>query len=199
MPPRNTAARLPSPLNIARRGLLNEAQASGSDLGVGLSSAQCAYLLLRIAQDLGLRHRLPTSGPDEIVDFFAAADPATLAVEGVDAHAVEVLFAALLDLVPDADTYFHCLAALQKRRLKYTRILQYQPIPTIMQVGPRGLLQYGGLSDTALSTLLFWRKWFFDIDNRAGQETGYIFEPIVVRCIGGAPASSKTSPVRPAA
>ncbi|TAE21581.1 MAG: ApaLI family restriction endonuclease [Cytophagales bacterium] len=106
------------------------------------------------------------------------------------------LFESILAVEPDVDTYFECLAALYKRRLKYAKILQYQPIPTMSQVGPRGLLQYGVLSDKALVTLLFWRKWFFDIDNRAGQETGYIFEPIVARCIGGQSISASKSPVR---
>lgn len=197
MPPRKSRVSYPtSPLNALRRGLLNGAQASGTDLGIGLSTAQCAYLLLRIAEDLGQRNQLPNRGPDTIPDFFTTEDPAALAVPGYDDFQVEELFAALLLLIPDADTYFHCLADLQKRRLKYSRILQYQPIPTMMQVGPRGLLQYGSMHNTALGALLFWRKWFFDIDNRAGQETGYVFEPIVVRCINGTPASSKNSPVR---
>ena len=48
----------------------------------------------------------------------------------------------------------------------------------------------------SLAALLFWRKWFFDIDNRAGQETGYLFEPIIANAIGGAPFGSKTSPIK---
>ncbi|WP_276981777.1 hypothetical protein [Ferrimicrobium acidiphilum] len=98
--------------------------------------------------------------------------------------------------VPDADTYFSCLAALHKGRLKYERILSTQAIPTIDQVGPRGLLLYGMVETPALAALLLWRKWIFDIDNRAGQETGYVFEPILAGAIGGAPATASTSPVR---
>ncbi len=71
-----------------------------------------------------------------------------------------------------------------------------QPISTLEQVGPRGLLQYGKLSGKALSAFLFWRKWFYDIDNRAGQETGYLFEPIIAYAIGGTPAPAKRSPVK---
>jgi hypothetical protein len=36
----------------------------------------------------------------------------------------------------------------------------------------------------------------FDIDNRAAQETGYLFEPIMASAIGGVPASAAQSPVR---
>jgi hypothetical protein len=43
---------------------------------------------------------------------------------------------------------------------------------------------------------LLWRKWIFDIDNRAGQETGYLFEPIIAAAIGGTPVSAGKSPVR---
>lgn len=104
----------------------------------------------------------------------------------------EKLFAS----TPDSDTYFSCLAALIKARLKFERILERQPFPTMDQVGPRGLLQYGGLSPSALAALLFWRKWFYDTDNRAAQETGYLFEPILAAAIGGAPVSAARSPVR---
>ena len=198
MPPRSPKIppRRKFPLTITLRSYLNEAQSAGTELGVGLSTDQCTYLLLRIAEDLGQRPHLANPGPATIADFFTTADPATLTVTGLDAYEMEALFDELVKLLPNADVYFHCLSALQKRRLKYARILQYQPIPTILQVGPRGLLQYGNLSSRALSAFLFWRKWLFDIDNRAGQETGYVFEPIVVRSIGGTSAAAKNSPVR---
>jgi hypothetical protein len=48
----------------------------------------------------------------------------------------------------------------------------------------------------ALAALLFWRKWIYDFDNRAAQETGYLFEPILAQSIGGVPFSAKKSPVR---
>jgi hypothetical protein len=36
----------------------------------------------------------------------------------------------------------------------------------------------------------------FDIDNRAGQETGYLFEPIIAHCIGGVAFGAKNSPIK---
>jgi hypothetical protein len=80
--------------------------------------------------------------------------------------------------------------------LKYERILEHQPLPTMDQVGPRALLQYGLLPPNGLAAFLFWRKWIFDIDNRAGQETGYLFEPIIASAIGGTPFSARNSPVK---
>jgi len=42
------------------------------------------------------------------------------------------------------------------------------------------MLQYGQADPAALAVLLTWRKWIYDIDNRAAQETGYVFEPALV-------------------
>ena len=69
-------------------------------------------------------------------------------------------------------------------------------VATIDQVGPRGLLQYGSMDANLLAGFLRWRKWTFDIDNRAGQESGYLFETIIAAAVGGVPASAKKSPVR---
>ena len=78
---------------------------------------------------------------------------------------------------PDFRLYFENLATLHKRRLKYQRILSTQPKPTMNQIGPRSLLEFGGVDDGLLASWLVWRKWIFDVDNRAAQETGYLFEP----------------------
>ncbi len=80
--------------------------------------------------------------------------------------------------------------------MKYARILSSQPFPTLEQVGPRALLQYGNLSPKALTAFMFWRKWFMDVDNRAGQETGYLFEPVIAAAVGGIPYSAKNSVIK---
>ncbi len=165
---------------------------SNSDQAVVLTDGMCSYVLATIVLDLGLSNRFPEL-PRALPPFFNDGPLASLVVEGHDCRS---LYERLVAANPDADTYFACLAALHKARLKYEAILSTQPIPTLEQVGPRGLLQYGKLSGIALAGLLFWRKWFFDIDNRAGQETGYLFEPIIAYAIGGTPAPAKKSPVR---
>jgi hypothetical protein len=180
-------------LTISQKKILNSAKTAGTELGVGLTPAQCNYLMFLIAQDLNLSSSLGEIFEQPLPDFYTREALTFTGITGLDDSE---LFEKLLSIEPEIDTYFECLSSLHKRRMKYAKILQYQPIPTISQVGPRGLLEYGGLSDTALVTLLFWRKWFFDIDNRSGQETGYIFEPIVARCIGGQSASASKSPVR---
>ena len=164
----------------------------GSELGVFLDDATCAYLTAVIISDLGVAQHFPEI-PASLSPFFGSQKLDDLRIDSLDFLS---LLERLFVLYNDADTYFYCLATLHKARLKYERILQSQAIPTIDQVGPRGLLQYGILSPKSLVALLFWRKWMFDIDNRAGQETGYVFEPIIAYAIGGIPYSAKRSPVK---
>lgn len=157
-----------------------------------LSDGMCAYLIGRIVLDLGLQAHFPEIPPD-LPELYACRDIDELTLPCDDSL---TLFERLVGVAPDTDTYYACLATLQKARLKYQRILQTQPISTLEQLGPRALLQYGQLSARALGGLLFWRKWFYDIDNRAGQETGYLFEPIIAYSIGGVPAPASRSPVK---
>jgi hypothetical protein len=179
-------------LSKAQQTLINRVRSAGtSALGVYLDDEICAYLVAVIARDLNLHETL--TFPSDLPDFFSSSLLTSLRLEDVDFHSA---FEYLIQLKEDADTYFYCLANLHKARLKYERILQAQALPTIDQVGPRSLLQYGALSPKALAGLLFWRKWLFDIDNRAGQETGYLFEPIIAYAIGGVPVSASKSPVR---
>lgn len=166
--------------------------AGGSELGSFLDDATCAYLVAVIINDLDVRPHFPEL-PERLPPFFISGNLAELRLP--DTNFLPLL-ERLLQIQTDADTYFYCLATLHKARLKYERILAAQAISTIDQVGPRGLLQYGALSTTSLAALLFWRKWLFDIDNRAGQETGYVFEPIIAYAIGGVPYSAKRSPIK---
>ncbi len=180
-------------LTKAQASIWQKAKSLGSGgQTVGLSDEIAAFLIATIVHDLNIAEHFPelTAAPSP---FFGMGKLDSLKIVGVDA---KDLFRRLVENHADADTYFACLAALHKARLKYDRILQTQPLPTLEQVGPRGLLQYGQLNGAGLVGFLFWRKWFFDIDNRAGQETGYLFEPIIAYALGGIPAPAKKSPVK---
>ncbi|MBI4492590.1 MAG: hypothetical protein HY690_07335 [Chloroflexi bacterium] len=180
-------------LTQSQRAIIEKARSlGGGKQGVALDGAACAFLVATIAHDLGLLDQFP-EWPRGLPPLFAPGPVDQLRLPGQD---FLDMFERLVALAPDADTYFACLAALHKSRLKYERILQGQPVPTIDQVGPRGLLQYGTVSARALAGFLFWRKWMYDIDNRAAQETGYLFEPIIAHAVGGASASAKRSPIR---
>ena len=161
-------------------------------MSIPLDDPSCAYLLSVVVHDLG-----PAGEFREFSEaprpFFATTPFQSLRIE--DLSFLD-LFERLVKVREDADSYFFCLATLHRARLKYERILQAQPLPTIDQVGPRGLLQFGSPSARALTAFMFWRKWIFDIDNGAGQETGYLFEPIIASSICGVPAGAKNSPVK---
>ncbi len=96
----------------------------------------------------------------------------------------------------DFALFIENLSALHRRRVKYRRILSSQPLPNMDQIGPRVLLEYGECDTTLLANWMLWRKWIYDIDNRAAQETGYLFEPLIASCIGGEPVGAKNSPVK---
>lgn len=181
-------------LTQSQKSLIASAQVSGGgELGVGLDDEDCNFLVATIVQDLGLVSQFPEITDKEVLGFFEEDDPRKLKLQGLDFLS---LIERLIAFVPDADTYFACLARLQKSRLKYARILENQPIPTMDQIGPRALLQYGQMSSRSLAGFLLWRKWIYDIDNRSGQETGYLFEPIIAHAIGGASFSAAKSPIK---
>jgi hypothetical protein len=145
-------------LSKTQEALITKLKAVGnSELGITLDDEICCYLIAVIVKDLGLFDRFPEI-PRELPDFFGRDPLTTLRLSKLD---FALLYERLLEAVKDADAYFYCLGTLHKARLKYERILQAQPIPTVDQVGPRGLLQYGALSPGALAALLFWRKWIF--------------------------------------
>jgi hypothetical protein len=108
----------------------------GGKQGIALSDEACAFLVGVIARDLGLLRRF-REVPKDLPQFFSSGPLDALVLPGVD---FLPLFERLVKIDENADTYFSCLASLHKARLKYERILQTQPVPTIDQVGPRGLL-----------------------------------------------------------
>jgi hypothetical protein len=179
-------------LTTTQETLLNKLRATSGGLGVPLDDGICSFLLAVAVRDLDLLDRFPEF-QESFPPFFGAHSLRTLRIDGVD---FRTLFARLIALEANADAYFFCLATLHKARLKYERILQAQEFPTIDQIGPRGLLQYGSMAPRALAGFMFWRKWLFDVDNRAGQETGYLFEPILAYAIGGSPCSARNSEVK---
>ena len=117
-------------------------------------------------------------------------------LEAIDIEDFVSLYLEAVEKIRDFETFFECLCELHKRRRKYEAILSTQPFPTMLQVSPRSLLEFGIISTPALTSWLSWRKWFYDIDNRAAQETGYLFESILASALGGIAYGAKTSPVK---
>jgi len=97
--------------------------------------------------------------------------------------------------IDDFSIYLHCLSELHKRRRKYSMILSSQPIPELVQISPRSLIEYGCIDPRALASWLTWKKLFYDLDNRSAQEAGYLFEPILAAAIGGEPKNARAKVV----
>ncbi len=143
-------------LTQAQRSLIEKARSVGnSDFAVPLSDGACCYLIAVIVNDLALTKAFPEL-PRKPLPFFGTDSPDTLELVGLDFWS---LAERLMKASADADTYFSCLAMLHKCRLKYARILQRQPLPTMDQVGPRGLLQYGVMSQRALTGFMLWELY----------------------------------------
>ncbi|MEC4814003.1 MAG: hypothetical protein SAK29_12125 [Scytonema sp. PMC 1069.18] len=83
-------------------------------------------------------------------------------VEGIEFIS---LYLTCVQNVQDFDTYFKCLGEIHKRRRKYEKILKSQPLPKMVQISPRALLEFGIIASPALASWLTWRKWFYDVDN----------------------------------
>ena len=167
---------------------------------VSLSASEIAWLLYLAAKDLklSLRNVAFKGIPKGIPSFYDIQIPPTLPKEW-EALTTDELLTELDQLIrkePDIRLYFSNLCEILKRRIKYQRILSAQPKPTMDQIGPRSLLEYGIVPANLLGTWLMWRKWIFDVDNRSGQETGYLFEPVLASCMGVTSVHSRNSPVK---
>ena len=181
-------------LSKAQSTAFEKARAPGAGgQAISLSDSAVRALVVVTARDLGLQSPagLGTMDGREFYEFA----PQDLSLEGETAG-LDAYNALLQNGPLDTDTYFLSLAALHRARLKFANILCLQATPSLEQVGPRGLLQYGELSAEALGSLLILRKWMYDIDNRAAQETGYLFEPVMAGAIGGSSIQAGSSPVR---
>lgn len=168
---------------------LHEKGSSPQDLG--LSEDHIKFVIARSALDLQIS---AVRVPDTLPEVSSGRVSADYIFPGRFDSLAE--YENLLTAEPDAETYVACLSRILRARLKYQCVLETQSLPTMDQVGPRSLLQYGTVDDSSLASLLVWRKWVFDIDNRAAQDTGYLFEPILAGAIGGVPYGHRYSPIR---
>jgi hypothetical protein len=167
---------------------------------ISLSASEIAWLLhlTAIDQGLSLGHAAFKDIEMPVPSFFGIQIPPALpmAWESLSTDDLLTELDQLIRQEPDVRLYFSNLCEILKRRIKYQRILSTQPKPTMDQIGPRSLLEYGIVPTNLLGTWLIWRKWLFDVDNRSGQETGYLFEPVLASCMGGTTVGARNSPVK---
>ncbi|WP_322513322.1 hypothetical protein [Chloroflexus sp.] len=134
-------------LTQAQKALISRVRAiSGGTLGVELSDAICSFLTATIIRDLGLLDRFSELASVSFPEFFSEPDLERLTLPDI---AFIPLFERLVAIVPDADTYFACLATLHKSRLKYVRIISHQPQETGYLFEPIIANAIGGVSLSA--------------------------------------------------
>jgi hypothetical protein len=175
-----------------QRALQRARRLTSGSLPIDVSWRAIGGLALRVAIDRGY-DIAPLATGVTVPEFFDVIDP-------VDWERLEVEPQVAVAWLEERDrqnaVYLELLVRLFVRRLKYRRILGTQAFATPDQIGPRTLLEHGLLNHDALSSLVVWRKWMMDIDNRSGQETGYLYDAIVARALGGTAYSSRNSPIR---
>lgn len=169
-----------------------------------MAPVELARVIAVVCADIDKTAELTRAFPQIWREITPAADYYSLRPEWFAADAPSVSSFDVVDLLEfgeslddDFFTYLKCLTELHKRRRKYGLILQRQPLPTMVQVSPRALMEYGpDFPPEALASWLTWRKFFYDLDNRSAQETGYLFEPILASAIGGEPKSARERVVK---
>lgn len=174
-----------------KRNLQDARKLTSGSLLVEVPWEAIGGLALRVGLDRGYDVE-GNFGIVEIPDFFAVIDVADW--ESLGANAKDAVTWLVAKDRHNA-VYLELLLRLFTRRLKYRRILNTQAFATSDQVGPRMLLEHGLLDEGALSSLVVWRKWMMDVDNRSGQETGYLYDAIVARALGGTSYGSRKSPI----
>jgi len=192
-----------SRLNAEESKLLTKVMTMGlgTNLPVVMSPSELARLIGVIYHDTGTGDDLER----ELPGLWAKINPGTDYYEIPHSWFLEAIeledeqHVALMKLgeaqIEDFSTYLRCISELHKRRRKYAMILSAQPMPTMVQVSPRSLMEFGTTEPEALASWLTWRKFFYDLDNRSAQETGYLFEPILAAAIGGEQKSAKAKVV----
>jgi ApaLI-like restriction endonuclease len=184
-------------LTLEQSQLISRVRTMGTAtmIPIFLEDSELVKLTAIILNDIGRTELIPSNIqlPADTNYYNLPIEWFTQKLEGVDFIPV---FLNSLQNIPDFDTYLKCLCEIHKRRRKYEKILSAQPLPKMAQISPRALLEYGIISSNALASWMKWRKWFYDIDNRAAQETGYLFEPILASVLGGIPYGAQNSPIR---
>lgn len=175
-----------------RRNLQKARQMKTGNLKIDVGWAAIGGLAARVAVDRGYDVDGQFGRVVHVPDFFAVIDQDDWSAVNVDP---EDAVAWIESIDRHNVVYLELLVRLFARRLKYRRILSTQAFATSDQVGPRTLLEHGLLEEGALSSLVVWRKWMMDIDNRSGQETGYLYDAIVARALGGTAYGSSGSPI----
>lgn len=156
-----------------------------------LSDDYLRYLIYLTSRDLSISG-LPDIG-FEIVELYDMRYTGEYKLPGLP---IKDLYNILFECNRNSHNYLVCLIELFRRRVKYERVLESQSFSAPGDLSARALLHFGRIDIEALAHFIIWRKFIFDIDNRAAQEVGYLFENLICRVLGGVSYPANSSPIR---
>lgn len=183
-------------LDRSQRRLITSARTLGGERPTRLEDAELIRLCFVIASDLARQDLAPDLQDSEgISPDYYHVPLSWFLLPVFDAIKLVDVFLRLDHEIEDFPEYFENLCEIHKRRRKFASILETKTFSAMEQVVPKSLLEYGLWPSEALASWLVWRKWLFDIDNRAAQEAGYLFEPILATALGGIRPSLSASPI----
>lgn len=190
-------------LSKSEKTRLSKARAIGGTPSVSLSDGEMLNLLKLTAQDLDLE--MPDRLDCDECNKKLEAGFFEIEIDNLDCPNLESTFSlseltmqALGELIEedrDIFTYYALLVDLHTTRRKFEAICQTQDIPNLEEIVPEGLLEIGKFDEKSIVSWLIWRKFIYNVTNRAAKNTGDLFEPILTEAIGGASYNASESPI----
>jgi len=106
------------------------------------------------------------------------------------------VFLSAMQSIQGFDVTLACLCELHKRRVKFSRIRETQPLPDINDMASEILMEFGGAPPAEFASWLVWRQRICDIEKHAIQETNHLFKTIMAMALGGETFDADASPIR---
>jgi len=106
------------------------------------------------------------------------------------------VFLSAMQSIQGFDVTLACLCELHKRRVKFSRLRETQPLSDIGDMMHRVLMEFGGAPPAEFASWLVWRQRICDIEEHAAQETSHLFKTIMAMALGGETFDADASPIR---
>jgi hypothetical protein len=106
------------------------------------------------------------------------------------------VFLSAMQSIQGFDVTLACLCELHKRRVKFSRLRETQPLSDIGDMMHRVLMEFGGAPPAEFASWQVWRQRICDIEEHAAQETSHLFKTIMAMALGGETFDADASPIR---
>ena len=109
---------------------------------------------------------------------------------------VVYVFLSAMQSIQGFDVTLACLCELHKRRVKFSRFRETQPLPDINDMASTILMEFGGTPPAEFASWLVWLQRNYYIENRANQVASHLFKTIMAMALGGETFEAGASPIR---